>query len=193
MMLIAAAASQWRVSPSTCRAERGEVIHDASGRRAGYGSLAQAAAFQPVPTDPALKTAKEFRLIGRTTPRRDTPDKTNGRAVFGIDVQVPDMRIAVIALSPVVGGSVVEPLRSQAAMSIPGVRQIVNERDAVAVVADDTWAALRGLKALELSWNDGPHGSVQQSNLVTQLDDAVKRPGAVASRVGDPNATLATR
>jgi isoquinoline 1-oxidoreductase beta subunit len=191
MMLIAAAASQWRVPASTCRAERGEVIHDASGRRAGYGSLAEAAASQPVPTDPPLKSANEFRLIGRTTPRRDTPDKTNGRAVFGIDVQVPDMRIAVIALSPVVGGSVVEPLRSQAAMAIPGVRQVVNERDAVAVVADDTWAALRGLKALELRWNDGSHGSVQQSNLVTQLDDAVKRPGAVANRVGDPNSTLA--
>ena len=191
MMLIAAAARQWGVAPATCRAQRAEVIHDSSGRRAAYASLAQAAASQPVPTDPPLKNAKDFRLIGRTTPRRDTPDKTNGRAVFGIDVQVPEMRIAMIALSPVIGGSVVEPLRTQAAMSIAGVRQVVNERDAVAVVADDTWAALRGLKALELSWHDGPHGSVQQSAIVTQLDEAVKRPGAVANRVGDPNSTVA--
>ncbi len=191
MMLIAAAAARWGVPPAACRAQRAEVIHDASGRRAGYGSLAQAAASQPVPADPPLKSAKDFRLIGRTTPRRDTPDKTNGRAVFGIDVQVPQMRIAVIALSPVLGGSVVEPLRTQAAMSVAGVRQVVNERDAVAVVADDTWSALRGLKALELSWNDGPHGSVQQSGIVTQLDEAAKRPGAVANRVGDPNSALA--
>jgi isoquinoline 1-oxidoreductase beta subunit len=190
MMLIAAAAKNWGVPASTCTAVRAEVIHAASGRRAGYGSLAQSAASQPVPADPPLKSAKDFRLIGRTTPRRDTPEKTNGRAVFGIDVQVPGMRIAALALSPVQGGSVVEPLRSQAAMAVPGVRQVVNERDAVAVVADDTWAALRGLKALELSWNDGPHGSVQQSGIVAQLDEAAKRPGAVANRVGNPDSTL---
>jgi isoquinoline 1-oxidoreductase beta subunit len=190
MMLVAAAAKNWGVPASTCRAERAEVIHEASGRRAGYGSLAHAAASEPVPTDPPLKSAKDFRLIGRTTPRRDTPEKTNGRAVFGIDVQVPGMRVAALALSPVQGGSVVEPLRSQAAMAVPGVRQVVNERDAVAVVADDTWAALRGLKALELGWNDGPHGSVQQSNIVAQLDEAAKRPGAVANRVGNPDSTL---
>src|SRR5258707_1818874 len=123
MMLIAAAAARWGVPAATCRAQRAEVIQDASGRRAGYGSLARSAASQPVPADPPLKNAKDFRLIGRTTPRRDTPDKTNGRAVFGIDVQVPQMRIAVIALSPVLGGSVVEPLRTQAAMSVAGVRQ----------------------------------------------------------------------
>src|ERR1700730_10652068 len=190
MMLVAAAAKKWGVPASTCKAERAEVIHEASGRRASYGSLAHSAASQPVPTDPPLKSAKDFRLIGRTTPRRDTPQKTNGRAVFGIDVQVPGMRIAALALSPVQGGSVVEPLRSQAAMAVPGVRQVVNERDAVAVVADDTWAAVRGLKALELSWNDGPHGSVQQSSIVAQLDEAAKRPGAVANRVGNPDSTL---
>jgi isoquinoline 1-oxidoreductase subunit beta len=190
IMLVSAAAKNWGVAASACRAERGEVIHDASGRRATYASLARAAASQPVPADPPLKPAKDFRLIGRTTPRRDTPDKTNGRAVFGIDVQVPGMRIAAIALSPVEGGSVVEPLHTEAAMAVPGVRQVVNEHDAVAVVADDTWAALRGLKALQLSWNDGAHGSVQQSSIVAQLDEAVKRPGAVANRVGNPESTV---
>jgi isoquinoline 1-oxidoreductase beta subunit len=191
MMLVSAAAGSWGVPVSTCRAERAEVIHDASGRRAGYGSLARAAASQPVPADPPLKPAKDFRLIGRAIPRRDTPDKTNGRAVFGIDVQIPGMQVAMLALSPVDGGSVVEPLRSQAALAIAGVRQVVNERDAVAVVADDTWAAIRGLQALQLSWNDGAHAAVQQSNLVAQLDAAVKRPGAVANRVGNPESTLA--
>jgi isoquinoline 1-oxidoreductase beta subunit len=191
MMLVSAAARNWGVPVSTCRAERAEVIHEASGRRAGYGSLATAAVSEPVPPDPPLKSAKDFRLIGRTAPRRDTPDKTNGRAVFGIDVQIPGMQVAMIALSPVEGGSVVEPLRTQAAMAIAGVRQVVNERDAVAVVADDTWAAIRGLKALELRWNDGAHAAVQQSNIIAQLDAAVERPGAVANRVGNPDSTLA--
>ena len=190
IMLISAAAVGWGVPVSTCRAERAEVIHDASGRRASYGSLARAAASQPVPADPPLKSEQDFRLIGRATPRRDTPDKTSGRAVFGIDVQVPGMRVAMIALSPVEGGSVVEPLGVEAAMAVPGVRQVVNERDAVAVVADDTWGALRGLKALNLRWNDGPHGAVQQAGLVAQLDEAVKRPGAVAKRVGKPDSTI---
>jgi isoquinoline 1-oxidoreductase beta subunit len=190
MMLVSAAARNWGVPVSTCRAERAEVVHDATGRRARYGSLAHVAASQPVPPDPPLKSAQDFRLIGRNIPRRDTPDKTNGRALFGIDVQIPGMQVAMLALSPVDGGSVVEPLRTQAAMAIPGVRQVVNERDAVAVVATDTWAAIRGLEALQLSWNDGVHGSVQQSNIVAQLDEAVKRPGAVANRVGNPDSTL---
>lgn len=186
IMLIAAAAKSWGVPPSACRAERGEVLHEASGRRAGYGSLAHSAARMPVPSDPPLKPSREFKLIGRTTPRRDTPDKTNGRAVFGIDVQVPRMRVAMIALSPVSGGIAAEPLRTSAALAVRGVRQVVNEGDAVAVVADDTWAALSGLKALELRWNDGPNGSVQQASLVADLDAAAKRQGALANRAGDP-------
>jgi isoquinoline 1-oxidoreductase subunit beta len=192
VMLIAAAANKWGVAPSTCRAERGVVIHDATGRQMGYGELARVAAALTVPDEPPLKTARDFRIIGRTTPRRDTPEKTNGRAVFGIDVQVPGMRVAVIAISPVEGGNVVEPLQTQAALAVSGVRQVVNERDTVAVVADDTWAALRGLKALNLRWDDGAHGSVQQATLVAQLDQASKSAGAVANRIGDPGAAMAT-
>jgi isoquinoline 1-oxidoreductase beta subunit len=191
VMLIAAAANKWGVAASTCRAERGSVIHDVTGRSVGYGELARAAALQTVPAELPLKTAKDFRIIGRTTPRRDTPEKTNGRAVFGIDVQVPGMRIAMIAISPVEGGNVIEPLQTQAALAVPGVRQVVNERDVVAVVADDTWAAVRGLKALNLRWDDGAHGSVQQAAIVAQLDQASKSVGAIANRVGDPGAAMA--
>jgi len=105
MMLIAAAAQGWGVDPATCGAAHGEVVHSASGRRSPYAVLAGPASSQPVPADPPLKAPQDFRLIGRSTPRRDTLEKTNGRAVFGIDAQVPGMRIAMIAQSPVEGPS----------------------------------------------------------------------------------------
>ncbi|MBV8742901.1 MAG: molybdopterin-dependent oxidoreductase, partial [Sinobacteraceae bacterium] len=171
-MLISAAAQQWRVNPATCRAVGGEVIHEASQRRIGYGALAAAAARLPVPADPALKHAREFRLIGTSVARRDSPDKSSGRATFGIDVQLPNVRIAMIALAPVEGGTVVEPLQPDRALSIAGVRQVVSDRDIVAVVADDTWSAQRGLRALRLQWHDGPNGSVQQAGLIAALEAA---------------------
>jgi isoquinoline 1-oxidoreductase subunit beta len=184
-MLIGAAAKKWGVSPAACRAELGNVIHEASGRRLGYGALAVAATAVPVPSDPPLKASRDFKLIGHSTARRDTLDKTNGRAIFGIDVQISGMRIALVALSPVEGGVVVEPLRLEAALAIPGVRQVVNERDVVAVVADDTWSAMKGLKALDLQWHGGPNATVQQTRLIADLEAAAQRPGAVAGHVGD--------
>ena len=185
IMLIEAAAKQWGVPPASCRAQTGSVIHEPSGRRVGFGSVAAAAAALPVPADPPLKAARDFRLIGHTLPRRDTPDKTNGRAIFGIDVQLPGLSVAQVAISPVVGGAVVEPLNTAAALAIAGVKQVVNERDLVAVVAVDTWSALKGLKALDLQWQGGPHATVEQAHLVAELEAASRRPGAVAGHAGD--------
>ena len=185
IMLIEAAAKQWGVPPASCRAQAGSVIHEPSGRRVGFGSVAAAAAALPVPADPPLKAARDFRLIGHTLPRRDTPDKTNGRAIFGIDVQLPGLSVAQVAISPVVGGAVVEPLNTAAALAIAGVKQVVNERDLVAVVAVDTWSALKGLKALDLQWQGGPHATVEQAHLVAELEAASRRPGAVAGHAGD--------
>ncbi len=192
MMLIAAAAKKWSVPASECHAERGEVIHARSGRRAGYGMLARAAVGVAVPADPALKPASEFKIIGRSTPRRDSSDKSTGRTTFGIDVQLPGMRVAMIAISPVEGGSVIEPLRTAAALAVAGVRQVVNERDVVAVVADDTWSAMNGMKMLAPQWADGSHGSVQQQALVSALDAAAMKPGAVANQVGDASKAMAS-
>jgi len=189
-MLISAAAKRWAVSASTCRAELGNVIHESSGRRLSYAVLAAAAAAVPVPADPPLKAPKDFKLIGRATARRDTPDKTNGRAIFGIDIQLKDLRVAMLALSPVEGGTVVEPLRTEAALAIPGVRQVINERDIVAVVGTDTWVALKGLKALNLRWNDGPNGSVHQAQLIADLESASLKSGAIASHVGDAKGAM---
>ena len=183
LMLIQAAAKRWRVPIDSCRAQRGEVIHAPSGRRLGYGALAAAAAALPLPAAPPLKAAKDFRLIGRATPRRDTPQKVDGSAVFGIDARPPNSKVALIALSPVEGGTIAG-LAVDAALAVRGVRQVVNESDAIAVVADDTWAAMQGMKALAPRWDDGENAAVQQADIVAQLEAAAHEAGAVAASKG---------
>jgi len=183
LMLIQAAAKRWRVPIDTCQAQRGEVIHAPSGRRLGYGALAAAAAALPVPAAPPLKAAKDFRLIGRATPRRDTPQKVDGSAVFGIDARPPNSKVALIALSPVEGGTIAG-LAVDAALAVRGVRQVVNESDAIAVVADDTWAAMQGMKALAPRWDDGANAAVQQADIVAQLEAAAHEAGALAASKG---------
>lgn len=187
-MLMMAAARRWRVDPASLSAQSGSIIHNPTGRQLTYGELAAAAASEAVPADPPLKPQTAFRLIGKPTHRRDALQKTNGSAIFGIDVQLPGMRIAMLEIAPTQGGRVMEPLREQAALAISGVRQVVNERDVVAVIADDTWAALKGLQALQLAWHDGPHGSIQQTDIVSALETAAHSSGAVAVKTGDPYA-----
>ncbi len=183
LMLIQAAAKRWRVPIDTCQAQRGEVIHAPSGRRLGYGALAAAAAALPVPAAPPLKAAKDFRLIGRATRRLDTPQKVDGSAVFGIDARPPNSKVALIALAPVEGGTIAG-LAVDAALAVRGVSQVVNESDAIAVVADDTWAAMQGMKALAPRWNDGANAAVQQADIVAQLEAAAHEAGAVAASKG---------
>ncbi|HYL04388.1 MAG TPA: xanthine dehydrogenase family protein molybdopterin-binding subunit [Steroidobacteraceae bacterium] len=185
LMLIRAASQRWRVPLDSCTAQRGEVIHTPSGRRLGYGELAAAAARLPVPKSVPLKPARDFRLIGHATQRLDTPSKVDGSARFGIDIRPPHSKVALIAISPVPGGSVAA-LSSDAALAVRGVRQVVNETDLIAVVADDTWAAMQGMKALDIRWNDGPNASVQQAELVAELEHAVREEGALAARKGNP-------
>lgn len=183
LMLMQAAARRWRVPLASCRAQSGTVLHAPSGRRLSYGALAAAAAELPVPPPPPLKTPQEFRLIGRATPRLDTPQKVDGSARFGIDVRPPKSKVAVIALPPVTGGSVATS-DDDAALAVRGVRQIVNEGELLAVVADDTWAAIKGMRALAPSWNDGPNGAVQQAAIVAELERAAREPGALAGSKG---------
>jgi isoquinoline 1-oxidoreductase beta subunit len=190
LMLMQAAAKRWRVPVDTCHAQRGEVIHAGSGRRLSYGALAAAAAALPVPVAPPLKAAKDFRLIGRATPRRDTPQKVDGSALFGIDVRPPNAKVALIALSPAEGGTITG-LAADAALAVRGVRQVVNETDMVAVVADDTWAAMQGLKALAPRWDDGPNAAVQQAAIVAELEAAAQEAGAVAATKGKPEQAAA--
>ncbi|HXX30067.1 MAG TPA: molybdopterin cofactor-binding domain-containing protein, partial [Myxococcaceae bacterium] len=189
-MLVAAAAAQWKVEPSSCRAERGAVLHPASGRRAGYGELVSAAAELPVPGDPKLKDPALFRYIGKPMPRVDIPAKVNGSAVFGIDVRLPKMLTATIARCPVFGG---KPARvdDRAARAVPGVRRVVTIDAGVAVVAEATWPALRGRDALQITWDEGPNGGLGQERIWGELRQAVSKPGATGRQRGDAAGTLA--
>src|SRR5579863_7969312 len=180
-MLISAAAQRWHVPQGECVAAHGEVVHSPSGRRLGYGVLAAAAALIKVPAAPALKNPKDYRLIGHPTPRRDTPAKVNGSAIFGIDARPPQAQVAIIAFAPVAGGSIAQ-LSQDAALAVKGVTQVVSDTDLIAVVAADTWAAMKGMKALAPRWNDGANSAVQQSALVAELEAAVREPGAVAAK-----------
>ena len=191
-LLVQAAANQWAVDASTCRAALGAVLHPASGRRAGYGELADAAARLPVPArdSVALKQSKDFTLIGTPAKRLDTPDKVNGRAQFGIDKRLPGMKIAAIAISPAFGGKP-KSLNAAAARAVKGVREVVRTDEAVAVVADHMWAAKKGLKAAAIQWDDGPNANLDSAAIIRQLEEASRQPGAVAHNSGDAAKALA--
>jgi isoquinoline 1-oxidoreductase beta subunit len=189
MMLVTAAAQTWKVDPSTCTASNGEVSHQASGRKLSYGALVDAASKVPLPKEVQLKPASQFRLIGKPVHRLDSPDKVNGAAQFGIDVRLPNMSVAAIAISPVPGGKL-QSADERKAMAVKGVRQVVKLDDAVAVLGDHMWAAKQGLNAAAPTWNDGPHAAMTTQQIVAAMSEASKKSGAVARNVGNTQATL---
>jgi len=193
MLLIGAASQRWEVEPSTCRAQNSAVIHQASARRLGYGELVDAAAALPMPARNSviLKEPTAFTLIGTPAKRIDALGKGNGAAQFGIDVRLPGMKIAAIAISPVFGGSP-KSFNEKAARSVHGVHQVVRSDEAVAVVADHMWAAKKGLKAAAIQWDDGPNASLDSPTVVRQLEEASKQPGVVARNEGDAAKALAS-
>lgn len=184
ILLVTAAAKRWRVNAATCSAEHGEVVHVRSGRRAKYGELVAAAARLPVPREVPLKTPAAFKVIGKPVKRVDTPGKINGRAKFGIDAAPAEVKFAAVAACPVFGGSLAS-VDDTKARAIRGVRQIVKLDDLVAVVADHTWAARKGLAALDISWNEGSSAAIDTARLVADCDAALDEPGVVASSKGD--------
>src|SRR5215472_2624379 len=190
-MLVSAAAKRWNVDPVACRAQGGEVLHAPTGRRIKYGDLASDAARMSVPENVALKRPAEFKLIGTPAKRLDTPAKVNGTAVYGIDVRPPGVKIATLAQSPVFGGRV-KSVDDAAAKAIKGVRQIVRLDDAVTVVADHMGAAKKGLAALAIEWDDGPHAKLDTAHVASELEQATLKSGAVAQNVGDVDKALAS-
>ena len=184
VLLIQAAAQRWQADPSSCRAERGEVVHLPSGRRVKYGILAGDAAKLPVPEKVALKPLAEFKLIGTPAKRLDVPSKVNGTAVYGIDVKVPGMKVATLAQSPVFGGRL-RSVDDSKAKAVRGVHQVVRLDDCVAVVADHMGAAKKGLAALVIDWDDGPNAKLGTADIVESMKAASKGPAAVARSEGD--------
>jgi isoquinoline 1-oxidoreductase beta subunit len=190
-MLVSAAAKRWNVDPASCRAQSGEVRHIPTGRSIKYGELAADAARMPVPESVALKERKDFKLIGTPAKRLDAPAKVNGTAVYGIDARPPGVKIATLAQSPVFGGRV-KSVDDTAAKAVKGVRQIVRLDDAVAVVADHMGAAKKGLAALVIAWDDGPHAKLNTDEIVAELEKATLDTGPVAENIGDVDRAMAS-
>jgi isoquinoline 1-oxidoreductase beta subunit len=190
-LLLEAAAQKWGVASSECSAENSTILHAATKRRLTYGSLAEAAAKLPVPQNLALKTPDQYRLIGKPTKRLDTPQKVNGSAQYGIDVRLPGMLYAVVARCPVFAGKVAS-FDAVKAKAIPGVKDVIQISSGVAVIADNTWTAMQGRRALDVQWDEGPNAKLTSAAISKQLADAAAQPGPVARKEGDVNAGLAS-
>jgi len=210
-ILTAAAADTWQVPASECAARKGAVMHSSSGRRLSYGELAAKAATLPVPQDPPLKNAKDFRIVGTAVARVDGPRIVTGTAQYGLDFTVPGMLYATIARPAVFGGRV-KSFNADAAKRVPGVRRVVEVSrpelpipfegkpggaghqhflwGGVAVVADSTWAAMQGRRALEVNWDNGPAASENTAGMRTAFEEAVSRPGQVVRNDGDAAAAF---
>jgi isoquinoline 1-oxidoreductase beta subunit len=189
-MLKQAAAKEWGVPVESVETEAGAVLHRASGRRLLYGQLVDKAQQLPVPQDPPLKTPDRFRYIGKPVKRRDTPDKVTGRAIFGMDVQVPGMLVASIERCPVAGGKV-KSFDPTAARAVKGVRHVVQVSNGVAVVADGFMPALQGRRALTVEWDEGPLAQVSSALITSEFERLAQQPGQVARNDGDAERILA--
>ena len=191
-MLMQAAASQWAVPVTECYAANGRILHRPSGKSLGYGELAEAAAKLPVPKEPKLKDPKDFTQIGKVVPRPDVPLKTAGRAVFGIDAEVPGMVYASVLRSPVFGSRLVS-VDDSAALKVKGV--IRTERceriigiaryEGVAVIAENYWAALQGRKALKVQWDNQGHESFNSAGFEKKAREMSKQEGLQDHSQGD--------
>src|SRR6267154_5944894 len=190
-MLVQAAAQQWQVDPASCTTSNGEVTHKESGRKLSYGALAATAGSQIPPKDVPLKDPKDFVLIGKPLKRFDTPDKANGKVVYGIDAILPNMKFATLKACPVFGGKVAK-VDDSAAKKIPGVQKIVVLDDFVAVVGDHMWAAKKGLDALVIDWDEGPNAHLNSNDIWQDLRAASEKDGVVAKSEGDIAKGLAT-
>ena len=206
-MLVTAAAQQWRVEKKDCRAENSTVVHALSGRRLRYGDLVGRASKLPAPKAESipLKQPADFHFIGKSMPRLDVPSKVDGSGVFGIDVRVPEMLFAVIARCPHFGGKL-QSYDAAAAKAVPGVHGVfpieplgfvpgmgvnINTAGGVAVVADSTWSAMQGRKALKIYWDKGPNASETTEGLSKQLkEQALAPPSFVAVNQGDTEKAL---
>jgi isoquinoline 1-oxidoreductase beta subunit len=181
-LLIGAAAQVWSVEPESCHSENGAVLHPASDRRLPYGELVETASTLTVPNanDVPLKDPAEFRIIGDSKKRVDEPRIVNGSALYCSDITLPGMLYAVVARCPVFGGTVAafDPTSAQ---RIKGVRHVVELDGAVAVVAENTWAALKGREALDITWNEGENADLNSARIRDSLANMAPQPGQATS------------
>jgi isoquinoline 1-oxidoreductase subunit beta len=193
-MLISAAAIEWGVPRSACKAEASTVVHSASNRRMTYGQLAAKAATLPVPTDPTLKKdAKDYKIVGQRVPRLDTPSKVAGTAGYGIDFRLPNMKRAVLARCPIFGGKVAS-FDDKESKKIPGVSYVGKISDsAIAIVADSVWGAMEGRRVLNIVWNEGPNRDLNSSAIFEGLKKSASDKAFTLYSTGDISKTFGRR
>jgi isoquinoline 1-oxidoreductase beta subunit len=190
-MLVEAAAQNWGVDKSQCRTASGFVVNTSTNARLSYGKLASAAAKLPVPTNVTLKDSSQFRFIGKPIKRLDTFNKVTGRTQFGIDSRRPGMVYAAVARCPVFGGKAAS-FDATKAKAFSGVKQVVQISRGVAVVADNTWSAIQGVKLLDIKWDEGPNANQNSANISKIFADKAQNPGVEVLRTGDPPKALAS-
>jgi isoquinoline 1-oxidoreductase beta subunit len=192
-MLVAAAAETWGVAKDSCRTDKGAVFHDATRRRLTYGQLAGAAARQEAPKQATLKSPSAFKVIGQPTKRVDGPDIVSGKAAYGLDVRVPGMLFASIERAPSFGVKV-KSFDSGPALKVPGVVAVVpvtsGIHPGVAVVARDSWTALKGRQALGVVWDDAAKVPFDSATYLDGLSDATSRASFKVRHEGDAKAAL---
>lgn len=189
VMLIQAAAELWDVDPLSCKAENGFVVHPQTKRQLSYGKLTEKAARMSVPQDVPLKKPEEYKIISKPVKRLDTPSKVMGKAVFGIDVKVPDMLTAVVARCPVFGGKL-KSFSDQKTKAVAGVKSVVQIPTGVAVVADNFWSAKLGRDVLETVWDEGPLSGFDTKKQRSDYAALAKKPGTAARKEGDAEDAL---
>jgi isoquinoline 1-oxidoreductase beta subunit len=189
-MLVSAAASQWKVPAGEIRVERGVLRHAASGRSASFGEFATAASALPVPPEPRLKDPKDWIYIGKRVSRTDSPAKTSGQAVYSLDIRRPGQLTAVVAHAPRFGGTV-KSFDAASAKQVPGVVDVVQIPTGVAVLAKDTWSAMRGRDALQVEWDDSMAETRSSAEIMAEHKATAKRAGHVAADRGDAARGLA--
>lgn len=184
-MLISAAALTWGVPRSACTAQSGSIVHAASNRRLSYGELVAKAATLPIPTDVTLKQSKDYKIVGQRLARVDSPSKVKGEAVFGIDFRLPQMKYALIARSPTIGGKVTA-FDDKDSRKVPGVSSVNKITDsAVAVTADTVWGAMEGRRLLNVTWDAGPNKDLNTAAVMESLKEGISKKGASLYSTGD--------
>jgi isoquinoline 1-oxidoreductase subunit beta len=185
LMLTSAAAQAWGIAPDQCHAENGSIL-SARGKSLSYGELAAAAAKLPVPKDVKLKERADFKLIGQSLPRLDTPSKVDGSAEFGIDVKLPGMLHAALAQCPTLGGSA-QSFDASAAQAMPGVRKVLSCASGIIVIADHYWQAIRARDALKISWDHGANAKLDNAGIRAALHKSLLAGKSLSARKdGDP-------
>ncbi|RYF95731.1 MAG: xanthine dehydrogenase family protein molybdopterin-binding subunit, partial [Chitinophagaceae bacterium] len=193
-----AAANEWKVKPSDCYAASGQVIHRSSGKKLGYGELVTAASALTAPKDVKLQKRADYKLIGKPLRRLDTKLKTNGNAVFGLDKQLPGMVYAVIERNPRLRGTI-KSVDDAACRKVAGVKDVIRikmkvhntYREGVAVIANSTWAAIQGRKALKVEWDDTGFDHVNTAEIYQKMEEDLKTKEGISFRTeGDPDQVL---